>query len=149
MEFGGTTKAGGAVAVLARARYRFLPGRFHPYVHVDFGGGEIRTALDLSKAQGDPATGGRPLVDKTSADSYNDPMGDKTVMQQICVNPKNCSDTIQLGYLFLGGGAGLWYDFAQHFALIVDLNLLGALGIGSAQRGLDIDLQLGVGAHFL
>jgi hypothetical protein len=146
-EVGTIGRSTGAVAVLARARYRFLPGRIHPYVHVDFGGGEIRSSLDLSKAEGD--VNGRPLVDKISADAYNDPMGDKTIMQQVCANPKNCSDSIQLGYLFLGGGAGLWYDFAQHFALIVDVNLLGALGVGSAQRGLNIDLQLGVGAHFL
>ena len=48
---GATTKAFGAVAVLARARYRFLEGRFHPYIHVDIGGGEIRHVLDISSAE--------------------------------------------------------------------------------------------------
>ncbi|HWE29187.1 MAG TPA: hypothetical protein VHB97_14360, partial [Polyangia bacterium] len=116
---GATTKAFGAVAVLVRARYRFLEGRFHPYIHVDLGGGEIRHVLDISSAESDE----HPLVDKYTADTWNanpsDPATLKTYQQEVCANHKTCSDTISLGYLFLGGGAGIWYDFAAHFAFIL------------------------------
>jgi hypothetical protein len=146
MESGATTKAFGAVAALVRARYLFLEGRFHPYVHVDLGGGEIRHQLDITSAQSDA----NPLVDKYSADQWN--MGaitDKTQLQGVCGNPKSCSDTISLGYLFIGGGGGIWYDFASHFAFILDVNLLGAIGTSDRQSGFNIDVQAGLGAHFL
>jgi hypothetical protein len=151
MEQGATTKAFGAVAVLARARYRFLEGRFHPYVHVDLGGGEIRHVLDISSAEGEPPNG-HPLVDAYSANQWN--IGNITaanmsMLQEVCSNHKNCSDTIALGYLFLGGGAGIWYDFASHFAFILDVNLLGGIGTSDHQSGFNIDVQAGLGAHFL
>jgi hypothetical protein len=144
---GATSKAFGAVAVLARARYRFLDGRFHPYVHVDIGGGEIRHVLDISSAE----STAHPLVDKYSADSWNASNGtlDPSLLQEVCSNHSNCSDTISLGYFLLGGGAGIWYDFASHFAFILDVNLLGAVGTGSRQSGFNIDVQAGLGAHFL
>ena len=143
---GATTKAFGAVAVLARARYRFLEGRFHPYVHVDIGGGEIRHVLDISSAESDS----HPLVDKYSADAWNaGQITDMGSLQQVCANHSNCSDTISLGYLFIGGGAGIWYDFASHFAFILDVNLLGAVGTSDRQSGFNIDVQAGIGAHFL
>lgn len=151
MPQGATTKAFGAVAVLARARYRFLEGRFHPYVHVDIGGGEIRHVLDISSAEGEPPNG-HPLVDKYSADQWNSAMGmgiDQASLQEVCSNHKNCSDTISLGYMFLGGGAGIWYDFASHFAFILDVNLLGGIGTSDRQSGFNIDVQAGLGAHFL
>jgi hypothetical protein len=152
MEQGATTKAFGAVAVLVRARYRFLEGRFHPYIHVDLGGGEIRHVLDISSAEGDPPNG-HPLVDKFTADTWNanptDQMTLATYQQEVCANHKSCSDTISLGYLFLGGGAGIWYDFASHFAFILDVNLLGAIGTSDRQSGFNIDVQAGLGAHFL
>src|SRR5437879_3518663 len=111
-----TTKAFGAAAGLVRARYRFLDGRFHPYVHVDVGGGEIRHVLDISSAESDD----HPLVDKYTADQWNsgsvsDMTQLKAQQQEVCANHKNCSDTISLGYFLLGGGGGIWYDFAAHF----------------------------------
>jgi len=145
MEQGATTKAFGAVAVLARARYRFLEGRFHPYIHVDLGGGEIRHSLDISSAESDT----NPLLDKFSADQWNSGNMDKSIQQEVCSNHKSCSDTISIGYLFLGGGAGIWYDFASHFAFILDVNLLGAIGTSDRQSGFNIDVQAGLGAHFL
>ncbi|HEY1585443.1 MAG TPA: hypothetical protein VGH63_07110 [Polyangia bacterium] len=151
MESGATTKAFGAVAVLARARYRFLEGRFHPYIHVDLGGGEIRHVLDISSAEGNPPNG-HPLVDKFTADTYNaspDITQLPNYQQEVCANHSNCSDTISLGYLFIGGGAGIWYDFASHFAFILDVNLLGGIGTGDRQSGFNIDVQAGLGAHFL
>jgi outer membrane biosynthesis protein TonB len=151
MEQSPTHKAFGAVAALLRARYRFLDGKFHPYVHLDAGGGQIRHFIDLSGAQSDT----HPLVDHFTGASYND--GDKSATpgvipegnQEVCANHNDCTDSIALGYLLLGGGAGIWYDFATHFAFMVDLNLLGAVGIGSGQSGMNIDISLGIGAHFL
>jgi hypothetical protein len=148
-EQGATTKAFGAVAVLARARYRFLEGRFHPYLHVDVGGGEIRHVLDISSAESDM----HPLVDKFTADTWNSSNMNLTDLaayqQEVCGNHKSCSDTISLGYLFIGGGAGIWYDFASHFAFILDVNLLGGIGTSDRQSGFNIDVQAGLGAHFL
>ncbi len=143
---GATSKAFGAVAVLARARYRFLDGRFHPYLHVDIGGGEIRHVLDISSAESST----HPLVDKYSANAWNSgQITDMSMLQEVCSNHSNCSDTISLGYFLIGGGAGIWYDFASHFAFILDVNLLGAVGTGSRQSGFNIDVQAGLGAHFL
>jgi hypothetical protein len=142
---GGTTKAGGAVAGFIRARYRFLSGKLHPYVHVDFGGGEIRHALNLSAAQ----TSDKPLVDEATARAFNEnPSG--VNRQLVCAAGQSCYDTLKMGYLFVGGGAGLWYDVWKYVGLIVDVNVLGAIGVGpGGQSGLNVDIQLGVGAHFL
>jgi hypothetical protein len=147
MEQGATTKAFGAVAGFVRARYRFLEGRFHPYIHVDLGGGEIRHVLDISSAESDD----KPLVDKFTADEWNGgrTMDLATYQQEVCGNHRNCSDTISLGFVFIGGGAGIWYDFASHFAFILDVNLLGAIGVSDRQSGFNIDVQAGLGAHFL
>jgi hypothetical protein len=141
---GATTKAFGAAAVLARARYRFLDGKFHPYIHVDIGGGDIRHELDISSAESDQ----HPLVDKYTATTFN---GGNTMVpiQQVCADHKSCTDSIALGYFLLGGGAGVWYDIASHFAVILDVNLLGAVGTGDHQSGFNIDVQAGIGAHFL
>jgi hypothetical protein len=146
-EQGATTKAFGAVAAMVRARYRFLEGRFHPYIHVDVGGGEIRHMLDISSAESNE----HPLVDKYTADRWNggDTMNLASYQQEVCPNHKDCSDTISLGYVFVGGGAGIWYDFASHFAFILDVNLLGAIGTSDRQSGFNIDVQAGLGVHFL
>ena len=74
---------------------------------------------------------------------------DQTTLQEVCSNHKSCSDTISLGYLFIGGGGGIWYDFASHFAFILDVNLLGGIGTGDRQSGFNIDVQAGLGVHFL
>ncbi|HZS41253.1 MAG TPA: hypothetical protein VFF06_30700 [Polyangia bacterium] len=138
-----TSKANGAIAGFVRARYRFLQGKFHPYVHADIGGGQIRHALDLSTADQDP---NNPLVDATTAQAFNG--GDTSVHQTVCANANNCVDSIALGLVLLGGGAGVWYDVAKHVALIADINIIGAIGAGGSQSGMNMDLQIGVGAHF-
>ncbi|MDB4970525.1 MAG: hypothetical protein JWN44_6214 [Myxococcales bacterium] len=144
-EQGATTKAFGAVAVLARVRYRFFEGRFHPYAHFNLGGGEIRHVLDIAGA----ATPDKPLVDKFTADTWNGGNTNiDTYQQLVCKNQSDCKDTIALGYFFIGGGGGIWYDFASHFAFILDVNLLGAIPVGGRQGGLNIDVQAGLGAHF-
>jgi hypothetical protein len=141
---GATSKAGGAVAGFVRARYRFLDGRFHPYVHLDIGGGEIRQYVDISSGNTDSL----PLIDKYSADLYNK-NNLSTVRQTVCANPKSCLDTVPLGLVFLGGGGGIWYDIGSHLAFILDINILGAVSSGSREGGLNIDGQIGLGVHFL
>lgn len=145
---GATSKAGGAVAGFLRARYRFLDGRFHPYVHLDIGGGEIRQYVDISTGNTDDL----PLVDKYTADQYNH--GDAAqraslVKQKVCANAKSCLDTVPLGLVFMGGGGGIWYDIGSHLAFILDINVLGAISSGSREGGLNIDGQIGLGVHFL
>ena len=143
---GPTSKAGGAVAGFLRARYRFLDGKLHPYVHIDFGGGEIRNALNLSS--NDPKS--EDYVDESTAIAYNADPNSKKVRQLVCADKANCYDTIKLGYLFVGGGAGISYDVWKYIAVMFDLNLLGAIGVGNnGQNAMQVDFQLGVGAHFL
>ena len=143
MENGGTKKAFGAVAGLVRFRYKFLDGRFHPYVHLNVGGGTIRHMLDVSHAEVDS----EPLVDAATALAYNS--GNKTVFrQQVCADPNHCVDSILMGYVLVGGGGGVWFDVVKHLAFIFDLNVLGSIGLKGAQSGLNIDLQLGLGATF-
>ncbi len=143
-EQGATSKAGGAVAGFLRARYRFLDGRFHPYVHLDIGGGQIRQYVDISSGD----TEAQPLVDKYTADQFNGG-NHKVALQTVCGNPKNCLDTVPLGLVFMGGGGGLWYDIGSHLAFILDINILGAISSGSSEGGLNIDAQVGLGVHFL
>src|SRR5262249_21628205 len=92
-----TTKATGAIAGLLRARYLFLEGRFHPYVHLDVGGGQIRHFLDISSA----GSSAQPLVDAYTARTYNAAApGDRALVQQmaqqVCANPSSCTDSIAL-----------------------------------------------------
>jgi hypothetical protein len=139
-----SSKPFGGVAGFVRARYRFLDGRFHPYLHLDVGAGEIRHALDISAAE----SAEHPLVDKYTADQYNS--GNKGVAQQLVCSPgRTCTDTIALGLFFVGAGAGIWYDIGAHFAFVLDLNLLGAIGTGGRQSGANFDVQTGLGVHFL
>jgi hypothetical protein len=152
---GGTTKAGGAVAGFLRARYRFLEGKIHPYVTASIGGGEIRDMLNLGKAEG----AGTDLVDATTAQAYNAAQAKGqtiTSLQVVCKPPvagqatPKCVDSLKLGDFFVGGGGGVWWDVQKYVALILDINILGGIGVGSGgQSGLDIDAQLGVGVHFL
>jgi hypothetical protein len=146
-----TTKASGAIAGFLRVRYRFLSGKFHPYVHAQFGGGQIRHALDLGAAD----MGDNPLADAYTAGSYNDPTltqaqkdAIRAAPQTVCASAKNCVDSIALGYVLLGAGGGIWYDVVKHFGLIFDMTMIGAIGVGSGQSGFNVDIQAGIGAHF-
>jgi hypothetical protein len=153
-----TYKAPTAIAALLRVRYLFLEGRFHPYVHVDIGGGEIRHYLDITSA----STPDRPLVDQSTASAYNggdkmtgQPGVTKSGNQNVCPDPQGmatCTDSINLGYFLIGGGAGLWIDFLPpnsrvNAGFILDLNLLGAIGVGSGQTGMNFDVAAGFGFH--
>jgi hypothetical protein len=138
-----TTKATGAFAGLLRLRYRFLEGIARPYVSMLLGGGQIRQFLDITGAQ----TEQQPLVDAYTAAQFNS--GDAGVpKQKVCGDPTYCTDSIALGYFFVGGGVGLWLQVWKYIALVVDANLLGAIGVGGGQSGLNVDLQVGIGATF-
>ena len=162
----GTSKAFGAFAILARARYKFRTGegkRLHPYLHINLGYGHVRHMLDVSSSQNSLY----PLVDRATAETFNGNLGDPArypngidnrtgapyPRQMVCPNLGDCKDTIALGAFLLGGGAGMWVDIVKHLAFIVDLNVLGGVGteVGGVvgQSGLNIDLQLGLGATFL
>jgi hypothetical protein len=144
----GSSKPYGAIAGLARFRYSFSESRVHPFVHVDIGGGWIRHDLDVSGAQSsDPD---HPLVDYPTAFFYN--AGARTMAPQlVCPSTPGavCRDTVALGNVLLGTGGGLWIDLGHHLAFMGDVTMLGALGTGGGQSGLNFDFQLGVGAHFL
>jgi hypothetical protein len=135
-----------ALAGLVRARYRFLAGRFHPYLHLNIGGGEIRHAIDISSAEANLPFG-HPLVDAYTANQYNGG-NHSVIIQEICLNHGNCVDSITLGYLLLGGGGGLWYDIGSRLAFVLDVNLLGAIGVGGRQSGFNTDVSIGLGVYF-
>jgi hypothetical protein len=153
-----TTRATGAVAALLRVRYLFLEGRVHPYIHLDIGGGQIRHYLDVTSAGSDTI----PLVDSYTADQYNNNIDNSRVSntgqitkgnQPVCPSGgQTCTDSIALGYFLIGGGAGLWIDFLPSTArvnpaFILDLNLLGAIGVGGPQTGMNLDIAAGIGFH--
>jgi hypothetical protein len=135
-----SSKAIGAYAGLVRVRYSLAGSRFHPTFHLDVGGGQIRHYIDLSSEP----SGSFALVDAYSAHAYNS--GDHSVRQLVCAKPTDCRDTIALGYFLMGVGTGFWVDLGHHVSFVTDFTLLGAVG---GQSGLNFDLQLGVGAHFL
>lgn len=150
---GGSTKATGAIAGLLRARYRFLEGKWHPYLHVDLGGGEIRHALNLAGAyDSGNVPDGHPLVDQATAKAYNAAIaaGQPAPQLQLVCASSHCYDSLKMGYLFVGGGAGLWVDVWKYIGVMLDVNVLGGIGIGpGGQSGMNVDISLGVGAHFL
>src|SRR5262249_24438021 len=101
-----------------------------------------------------------PLVDAYTARSYN--MGDRTAANSGMINEGNqpvcpsgsatCTDSIALGYFLIGGGAGLWIHFLPpparvNPACILDLHLLGAIGVGGSQTGMNFDIPAGIGFH--
>lgn len=144
---GGTKKAFGAAAGLLRFRYQFLTKRFHPYIHVDIGGGYIRHMMDISGGE----SSDRPLVDFTTADAYNrGTIGPNDPVNEVCSNHASCTDSITIGYFLVGGGVGLWYDMMKFYngglGFVTDLNILAAVG---EQFGVNFDLQIGLGVHFL
>jgi len=145
-QFPATGKATGAISGFLRFRYRFLDGIFHPYVALTIGGGQIRHSLDVTIAGGDA------LVDRGTAEDFNTPGGasitNPALRQAVCPAMGSCIDSISLGYFFIGGGGGVWVDVWKYIGVIFDINLLGAIGTGEGQSGMNIDLNIGVGAHF-
>jgi hypothetical protein len=152
IEQGPTTKAAGAFAGLARVGVAFLSRRVHPLLHFDIGGGQIRHYLDVSSAGGG---GGPPLVDLFTAQSYN--MGDRAAgkpgqisegNQLVCMSDSSCVDTVALGYFLIGGGLGFVVDLNKYVTFMMDTTLLGAIGTGDSQSGMNFDMTLGFGVRF-
>jgi hypothetical protein len=151
----GTKKASAAPAGMLRIRYNFGEGRLRPSLHVGIGGGYIRHVLNISDAENDQ----RPLVDKTTADYYKQnnldpyglPNGNPPLINEVCAgHHTDCWDNIAIGYVLLGAGGSLSYDLVTFrnggIGVIGDLSLITAFG---DQFGLEIDLSVGIGAHFM
>lgn len=151
---GGTTKATTAFAGLLRFRYNFGEGRFRPGLHLGVGGGQIRHVLDITSAGMF-----QPLVDLTTAQYYQsaglDPY-DKTKVKQppllnyVCQDKNPCYDNIAIGYILASVGGSLYYDLTTFrnggFGLILDVAAIFAFG---QQFGVNLDVQAGIGGHFL
>jgi hypothetical protein len=134
---------------LLRIKYTFGDSRFRPGIHVDVGGGVIRHVFDISSVATGP-----PLVDSVTATAWNGRGGDPYASGQInkvCPGTGNCVDTITIGYVFAGLGLNLYYDVAKFknggFGILFDLTAL--TGFGGNQFGVNFDLSLGLGAHFM
>jgi hypothetical protein len=145
----GTSRAKNDIAGMLRFRYQFGDGKAHPFVHFGLGGGTIRHVLDIAAAE----TPDRPLADFTTADYYknttpkaNDPIN------EICADHSKCVDTLAIGYILAAVGGGIYIDFATFknggFGVIVDGDLIFGLPVGG-QFGLNLDIQVGIGSHFL
>jgi len=63
------------------------------------------------------------------------PLVDYGGSNEVCSNHSKCSDTVSMGYVLFGGGAGMWYDMTKFtnggVGLIFDLNVLGGVGAQS------------------
>jgi hypothetical protein len=63
-----------------------------------------------------------------------------------------CVDSVAIGYLLAGVGGGAYLGFARFkngsFGAILDVDALFAIPVGG-QFGLNLDVQLGLGAEFL
>jgi hypothetical protein len=153
---GGTSKATTAFAGMLRFRYNFGEGRFKPGVHLGVGGGQIRHVLDISDANSP-----NPLVDQTTALFYQtsgpggmpqDPYSLKppVKLNPVCLDKNPCYDNIAIGYVLTSVGGSLYYDVSTWknggFGIILDVAAIFAFG---GQFGINIDAQLGIGAHFL
>ncbi len=153
---GGTTKADADWAGLLRFTYRFGQGRIHPLAHAGLGLGVVRHVLDIRNAQSPE----HPLADSTTAQAY--PKGTpnpNSPVNEVCPDHNKCVDTVAMGALLVSAGGGLFIDLAQFhnggFGLFIDLDTIFALPVGidviiqDAQFGVNFDLNLGLGVHFL
>ena len=165
---GGTQKEDNAAAGMVRVRYNLLTGRFKPSVHVGFGGGEIRHVLDVSDAE----TDARPLVDLATAQYYagtdsfhpmaatdpyykadGSPRPTPIKLQEVCLNHhSSCFDNIAIGYVLASVGGSVYYDLTTFrnggIGVIADFAAIFAFG-GTNPFGMNFDLSLGIGGHFL
>jgi hypothetical protein len=111
-------KATSAIAVLARLTYFFGRERFHPYISISAGGGEIRHVVSFVKA---PHTCG-PKKNST----------------------ETCADTVLGGTVFVGPGFGFAFNVSPKFALTLGASTL----LGFPKTTFNVDLNAGVAAEF-
>ena len=105
-----------AVAALARASWFFgTEGGLRPYVSVALGGGQISHVVLFQKAKICGKDGGT-----------------------------SCIDSVTAGPIFVGGGAGLTYDFTQNVGVLVELNSL----LGFTKFTFHLDVNAGLALRF-
>ena len=104
-----------AVAALARASWFFGEGGLRPYVSVALGGGQISHVVLFQKAKICGKDGGT-----------------------------SCIDSVTAGPIFVGGGAGLTYDFTQNVGVLVELNSL----LGFTKFTFHLDVNAGLALRF-
>lgn len=153
--------------VLGKLRYLFRPGSvFRPYIHADIGGGEWRGGLNIDGSRPtkngvvDPSSPLQP-TDQCSAE-YNGQPNDRKPpecsssgnrpgynqqqspaspqnLNRVCPDNGSCVDSVVLGKLFVGAGAG-FYLGSRNAGVSVDLNLLTSL---AGNTGLLVDAYVG------
>jgi hypothetical protein len=102
-----------AVAALARASWFFGSEGLRPYVSAALGGGQISHVVLFQKAK---------VCGKDGSTS--------------------CIDSVTAGPIFVGGGAGLTYDFTDTVGVLVEMNSL--LGFGKFTFHLDFNAGLAI-----
>lgn len=148
----GTARAKNDIAGMLRVRYMFGEGKARPFIHFGLGGGVLRQVLDISAAE----TTDHPLADITTSQGYDpkkyDPKNPEANINGVCGDHLHCIDTLAFGYVLAAVGGGIYLEFAQFknggIGVIVDGDLILALPVGG-QFGLNLDIQLGIGLHFL
>jgi len=100
-----------AVAALARASWFFGSGGLRPYVSAALGGGQISHVVLFEKAK---------ICGKDGATS--------------------CIDSVTAGPIFVGGGAGLTYDFTDNLGALVEVNSL----LGFTKFTFHLDINAGI-----
>jgi len=166
--FATTAKGQFGYLVLGKLRYQFSPGKiFRPYIHADIGGGEWRGGLNIDGSR--PMKNGAIDTDSTlqptdqcsaeyngKTDPERKPAGCTSVggnvgynqqttnpsaqyLNRVCPAKGSCVDSVLLGKLFVGAGAG-FYVGGRHAGVSLDLNLLTSL---SGNTGLLVDAYLG------
>lgn len=167
--FATTAKGQFGYLVLGKLRYQFSPGRvFRPYIHADIGGGEWRGGLNIDGSRpmkNGAVDTDSPLqpTDQCSAEyngkttdaerkpagctsvggniGYNQQSGTPSAqyLNRVCPTGGSCIDSVVLGKLFVGAGAG-FYVGGRHAGVSLDVNLLTSL---SGNTGLLIDAYAG------
>ena len=167
--FATTAKGQFGYLVLGKLRYQFSPGRiFRPYIHADIGGGEWRGGLNIDGSRpmkNGAIDTDSPLqpTDQCSAEyngkttdaerkpagctsvggniGYNQQTGTPSAqyLNRVCPTGGSCIDSVVLGKLFVGAGAG-FYVGGRHAGVSLDVNLLTSL---SGNTGLLIDAYAG------
>ncbi|HNN52296.1 MAG TPA: hypothetical protein PKI49_06085 [Pseudomonadota bacterium] len=167
--FATTAKGQFGYLVLGKLRYQFSPGRiFRPYIHADIGGGEWRGGLNIDGSRpmkNGAVDTDSPLqpTDQCSAEyngkttdaerkpagctsvggniGYNQQTGTPSAqyLNRVCPTGGSCIDSVVLGKLFVGAGAG-FYVGGRHAGVSLDVNLLTSL---SGNTGLLIDAYAG------
>ncbi len=108
-----------ATAALAKVTFLFGEEKFHPYVSLAAGGGQIRHVVTFTGANTNNCG-----PTKTSKDS--------------------CIDTVLGGPVFVGGGLGFMYNASNNFALTLGVAPL----VGFPNFTLNFDFNAGVAVEF-